>query len=255
MFVRNNCIFAIILSILFVGTITAEDIDFEITTDYYSKYIWSGQNLSDDSVIQPGASVSMFGLTASWWANIETTRINGNSGEFTEHDWSLDYSGDIPGLDGIGYSVGVIHYSFPSANPTNTTEIYWGFGLDLPLSPSVTVYHDIDEAEGTYVSLGLSHSIEEFAVVLDDIPVGLELGASIGWANRTYNKFYWGDTANANRFNDLAFSISFPFEVYGLSLTPSLNYVTLVDERIAKANPYNKDDSFFVAGISIAKSF
>ncbi|MHC4215244.1 MAG: hypothetical protein ACYSWP_17925, partial [Planctomycetota bacterium] len=156
---------------------------------------------------------------------------------------------------GVGYSVGVIRYFFPNANPTDTTEIYWGLGLDMPLSPSVTVYHDVDEAKGTYASLGLSHSIEEFAVVLNDIGVGLDLGASLGWANRTYNKYYWGGTANSERFNDLAFSISFPFEVYGFTLSPSLNYVTLVDSRVSKSNTYNKDDVYFVAGISISKSF
>lgn len=238
------------------GSALAEgDVEFEVTTDYYGKYIWRGQNLTDDPVVQPGASVSFAGFTASWWANIETTKVNGNNGEFTEHDWSLDYSGDVPGLEGIGYSVGVIYYVFPSVTPDDTTEVYWGFGFDLPLSPSITVYHDVDEAKGTYASLGLSHSIEKFAVVFNDIPVGLDLGASLGWANRTYNKYYWGSTVNSNRFNDLAFSISFPFEIFGLSLTPSFNYVTLMDGRIAKSNMYNRDNAYFFAGISIAKGF
>ena len=246
------------LSLLACGTGVAfaeGDVEFEVTADYFGKYIWRGQDLSDDPVVQPGASVSFAGFTASWWANIETTKINGNNGKFTEHDWSLDYSGDVPGFEGMGYSFGVIHYYFPSANPTDTTEVYWGLGLDLPLSPSVTVYHDVDEAKGTYASLGLSHSIEEFAVVFNEIGVGLELGASLGWGNKTYNKFYWGDTANAEKFNDLAFSISFGFEIFGFTLAPSLNYVTLVDERIAKSNTYNKDDAYFFAGISITKSF
>jgi hypothetical protein len=259
MFVRNNCKVVVILSIFFVGTVTAsitpEDIDFEVTADYYGKYIWRGQNLSDDPVIQPGASVSFAGFTASWWSNIDTTKINGNNGKFTEHDWSLDYSGDIPGLEGVGYSVGVIRYFFPNLNPADTTEVYWGLGFDLPLSPSITVYHDVDEAKGTYVSLGLSHSFEKFAVVFDEIPVGLDLSANLGWANRTYNKYYWAANANSERFNDLAFSIAFPFELFGLSLTPSLNYVTLVDSRVSKSNTYNKDDTYFVAGISVGKSF
>ena len=249
-------IFGLSLLAFVSGSAWAEgDVEFEITTDYFGKYIWRGQDLSDDPVVQPGASASFAGLTASWWANIDTTSINGKSGKFTEHDWTLDYSGDVPGLDGLGYSVGVIYYVFPSATPEDTTEVYWGLGLDLPLRPSVTVYHDVDEVKGTYASLGLSHSIEEFVVVFDEIPVGLELGASLGWGNGTYNKYYWGATANDQRFNDLAFSISFPFEVYGFTLAPSLNYVTLVDERIAKTNTYNKDDAYFVAGISIAKSF
>ena len=238
------------------GSAFAEgDVEFEVTTDYLGKYIWRGQDLTDDPVVQPGASASFAGFTASWWANIDTTKINGNNGKFSEHDWALDYSGDVPGIEGVGYSVGVIRYVFPHADPMDTTEVYWGLSVDLPLSPSIIVYHDVDEVKGTYASLGLSHSIEEFAVVLNEIPVGLDLGASLGWGNRTYNKFYWGGTANSERFNDLAFSLSFPFEVYGLTVAPSLNYITLVDERISKSNAYNKDDAYFVAGVSIAKSF
>jgi hypothetical protein len=246
------------LSLLACGTgaVFAEgDVEFEVNVDYLGKYIWRGQDITDDPVIQPGASVSFAGLTASWWANIETTKINGNNGKFTEHDYTLDYSGDIPGLEGIGYSVGVIYYYFPRANPADTTEVYWRFGLELPLNPSVTVYNDVDEVKGTYASLGLSHSVEEFVVVFDEFGVGLELGASLGWGNGTYNKYYWGDNTNANSLNDLVFSISFGFEVYGLTLALSLNYVTLADARIAKANTFNKDDAYFVAGNSIAKSF
>jgi hypothetical protein len=37
--------------------VIAEDkIDFEIMADYFGKYIWRGQNLSDDPVFQPGLS-------------------------------------------------------------------------------------------------------------------------------------------------------------------------------------------------------
>ena len=157
------------------GVVIAENIEFGVTADYFGKYIWRGQNLSDDPVFQPGISASYGGFTGSVWGNIDTTSINAESGEFTEYDYSLDYSGDI--ADGVGFSVGVINYYFPSAE--DTTEIYWGFGLDVPLSPSVTVYHDVDEIKGTYVSFGLSHSVEKIGEIADGIPVGLDIGARI----------------------------------------------------------------------------
>ena len=84
------------------------------------------------------------------------TNYADNSGEFTEVDYYFGYEGDVPGVDGVSFEAGVINYHFPSAT-CDTTEIYWGFGFDLPLSPSVTVYHDIDAIDGTYVSFGFAH--------------------------------------------------------------------------------------------------
>jgi len=55
------------LSVLLCGTgaVSADDgIDFEVTTDFFSKYIWRGQNLDDDPVFQTGISASYKGLTA-----------------------------------------------------------------------------------------------------------------------------------------------------------------------------------------------
>ena len=38
--------------------VAAKDkIAFDLTLDYFGKYIWRGQNLSDNSVFQPGLSI------------------------------------------------------------------------------------------------------------------------------------------------------------------------------------------------------
>ena len=98
---RKSGYLIVCLYILLCGkqAVIAEDkIDFEVTADYFGKYIWRGQNLSDDPVFQPGISFSYKGLTAGLWGSLETTSINNNSGEFTEWDYSLDYSGEFPGF-------------------------------------------------------------------------------------------------------------------------------------------------------------
>ena len=229
--------------------------EFEITADYFGKYIWRGQNLSDDPVFQPGASLGWNGFTAAWWGNLETTKINGKSGEFSEYDWSLDYSDDFPFVEGVGYSVGVINYYFPTLDKGGeTTELYWGLGFDLPLSPSITVYHDVDEIKGTYASFAIEHSIEKIAE-LGDIPVGMDIGASLGWGSASYNKGYWDASIDSDKLNDLALSLAFPFEIAGCSVTPSLNYVTLVNGSIRKTDTFNKASDYFFVGISLSKSF
>ncbi|HEC03038.1 MAG TPA: hypothetical protein ENI81_05820 [Phycisphaerales bacterium] len=93
------------------GAAFAEDeseIGFEMTADFFNKYIWRGQNLVDDWVFQPGATVSYGGLSASFWGNLDMTDENGSSGEFSEIDLTLEYSGQFPGIDILGYSVGMI---------------------------------------------------------------------------------------------------------------------------------------------------
>ena len=256
---RTLCYFIVCLCVFACGTqtvIAEDEIDFEITADYFSKYIWRGQNLSDDPVFQPGASLGWNGFTLGWWANLETSKINGKSGEFTEHDWSLDYSGDLPFVEGVGYSVGVINYYFPTLDSGGeTTELYWGLGFDLPLSPSVTVYHDVDEVKGTYASFGIGHSIEKIGELGTDIPVGMDIGASLGWGSASYNKGYWGASIDSDKLNDLALSLAFPFEIAGCTVTPSLNYVTLVNGSIRKTDTFNKASDYFFVGISLSKSF
>jgi hypothetical protein len=245
-----------------VGPAQAEEkqdgIGFGITADFFSKYILRGQNLDDDPVFQSSISASYGNLTAAIWGNLELTNINDKSGDFSELDYSLDYSSDMPGMEGVGYSVGVIYYDFPGCTADgircpDTTEVYWGLNFDLPLSPSIMVLHDVDEAEGSYVSFALAHSIEKVLELSPDLPVGLDIGASLGWGSGSYNKYYWG--TDQSKLNDLALSVSFPLEIAGWTVAPSLNYVTLVSDDIRDTDAYGTDSDFFYAGVSLSTSF
>jgi len=244
-----------VLGMLVCGTGVAfakGEIEVEFTADYFGKYVWRGQNLDDDNVFQPGISVSYDGFTVGIWGSLELTNINNNN-EFTEVDYSLDYSGSIPGLSGVGYSAGLIYYDFPNTATADTTEIYWGLNFDLPASPSITFYHDLDEVEGTYISLGAGHSIENIMELGSGVPVEMEIGASFGWGDDSYNNYYWG--INQGKINDFVLSASFPIEVAGWTVTPSMNYVTLFSDNIRNSDVYDTNSDFFFAGISVSKRF
>ena len=229
-----------------------DEISVGTSADFLSKYVWRGQDLVDDWVLQPGASIGYKGITASFWGNLDLTDENGNQGEFSEIDLTLDYSGQVPGIDLVSYSLGVINYDFPASGADDTWELYWGFGLDVPASPSVTVYHDVDEVDGTYVSFGIGHSFENLFEIDSGVGVGLDLGASIGWGSASYNKFYWGP--NKSELNDLVLSAALPFEVAGFTITPKANYITLMGEDIREPNTYGQND-MWVAGVGISKEF
>lgn len=229
------------------------EIELEVTSDFFSKYIWRGQNLDDDPVFQSGISAHYGGLTAAIWGNLELTNINGNSGDFSELDCSLDYSSEMPWMEGVGYSVGVIHYDFPGTTTKDTTEVYWGLRFDLPLNPSVVLYHDVDEADGTYFLLSGSHSIDKIAEIGPDLPIGMEVSAGLGWGSGSYNDYYWG--THQSRLNDLAFSVALPVEIAGWNVAPSVNYVTLLSGGIRDVDIYGTDSDFFFTGVSLVKCF
>ncbi len=230
-----------------------ETIHFGLSADYYGKYVWRGQDLVDDPVFQPGITASYGGLTAGVWGNLETTNYNDNAGDFTEVDYSLDYSFNLPEVEGIGFSIGAIYYDFPHTGLPSTTELYWGISFDVPLSPSITVYHDVDEADGTYISLGIGHSIEKICELGPDTPVGMEIGASLGWGSKKYNKYYW--TLDSSKLNDLALSVGFPISMGGWTLSPSLNYVTLLSSAIRDTDAYRPESDYFFAGIGLSTEF
>ena len=111
--------FMLLLSVM--GSFAADDekvMGVDISADYFGKYIWRGQNINDESVLQTNVSGSAYGFTGSIWANIDLTNgsqsVPNNAGEFSEIDYTLDYSASIPGAKKLGVSVGVIHYLFPN---------------------------------------------------------------------------------------------------------------------------------------------
>jgi len=244
---------AISVITVFAESAKAEEknsLGFDISADFFSKYIWRGQVLTDDPVFQGGASATYGGLSAGIWGNLDLTSANGESGEFTEVDYFGEYAFEIPGIDGVGFAVGFVNYHFPGVTG-DTSEIYWSAGIDMPLKPSVSVSYDIDEIDGIYTSFAIGHDFGTILEVAENMPVAMEFGASLGIGDEDYNNGYWG--TDDSGLNDLALSLAFPMEIGGWSVTPSVNYVTLVDSDIRSSD--HKSSDYFYSGISFAKSF
>jgi len=237
-----GCMVAAVLAVTVVAA--AEDgAGVSVTSDFFSKYVWRGQNVTDDWVWQPGVSITYEGLTGGFWGNLDLTNEEGESGEFIEYDYYVDYSGQL--TDVVGFSVGGIYYYFPGGDAT--TELYWGFSFDVPASPAITVYHDIDEVDGTYAAVSVGHSFENPG----DLPFGVDLGATLGWGSSSYNKSYWG--VNDAELNDLTLTLGLPFEVGPVSVTPTLAYVSVLGSDVSDAA--DDDDSLVYAGVSLAYEF
>ncbi|MGV8152590.1 MAG: hypothetical protein ACP5OG_05905 [Candidatus Nanoarchaeia archaeon] len=229
-----------------------------IDMDFVSKYIWRGQVINNEPVFQPSLNFSYQNWQANIWGSVDMTNPHDKDWEFTEVDYTLTYSNNFPVIDWLNYTAGVICYRLPGDEEFTTTEAFFGISAEVFLNPSLTVYRDIDEAKGTYFSLGISHSIENIFEISKEIPVGLALSANLGFANKKYNSFYWSnDIAEINNsgFNDFSLVAAFPFEIRGWTIAPSVSYITLLRNDIRSSDNYSKKSDFVIAGVSLSKQF
>lgn len=224
--------------ILGAGT-AARGADVGVDLPVLSAYVWRGQVLNDEAVIQPALNVEKGGFGVNIWANYDATDRGETKADFSEVDLTASYGGQ---LGAVEYGVGVIEYLFPNTDASSTREVYGS--LSLPdasvVVPTLSVYRDVDEADGFYASLALSKEI-----ALCD-KTTLELSASLGAADEDYNSFYFGvDDAALNDVTTCA-KVSFALSET-VTLTPCVQYAWLPDSDIrdgAKAL-YGDDDQFW----------
>ena len=246
----------ILLMVFMSATVMAIDnpnVSLDISTDYATKYIWRGQNVNDESVLQPYLGFGAYGFSGSIWANLDLTNgsqtIPDNAGEFQEIDYTLDYSNSIPGMEKVGFSVGVIHYLFMDTSSISTTEVYGGVSLDIPGSPFFTWYGDVSEIDGSYLQFGFGHSFDQVAGN-SDYNMGLDLSASFAYGTCGYNAGYFG--IDDSDWNDFTLGIGVPITLKHVTITPKFNLSTMLSEQIGNAT-YERTNGWF--SLSFSKSF
>ena len=224
-----------------------EDFSAYLEAGFFNRYVWRGINVADDPVIQPAFGVSWKGLTAEAWGNLDLTDVNGTRGRLSEVNISLEYAWSA-GM--VELATGAVYYSFPQGSDEATTEVFGRLGLDVPLNPTVTLYRDVDEAEGFYVSLGIGHSIEGLVRSTGGVAVGLDLGLEAGYGSDKHNRFYYGaGSAPA----DLLLSAGFPIGLgNSLTITPVAAYAHLLDRKVRDALGQR---SHFFFGVTLVYEF
>ncbi len=222
-------------------------VDFDLT--FNSKYVWRGMLLVDDWVAQPSVNVGIGNFSFNVWGNYELTDETGHDKKFTEIDLTLDYTFE---LGKFSIPVGLIHYMFPSTEFDPTTELYAGVSYDWIVSPSMTIYQDMDAAAGgTYINFAAGYS---YAV--PSLPKGMsmsiDLGAGVSYATGDYNDFYYGVDESA--WTDWSASLGIPigFKDGMFTITPAVTYTAGVDSKIKDTT---EDDSNTFFGVSFTMSF
>ncbi len=158
------------LSVLGVTTTaTADELSISTTVGFESRYIFRGVQFAETS-IQPAINLSYGNFYLNSWFNLpigDDDLVVTPGGE--ELDLIAGYS--APLNDMISFDVGVTYYVFPDLASgffdvfeedgdglgANTLEPYLGVSFDVPLAPSVYVYHDLF-IDTTTIQGNISHS-------------------------------------------------------------------------------------------------
>lgn len=168
---------------------------------YRTHYLFAGIPFSTGAVTQATLTMSAGAFTLSGFASYDHDLSELNEAD-VYGDFYVQLSPWIGGFAGVGI------YNFEFATGWETTpEIYAGVVLSAPLSPTLTVAHDLDLGDGTHVLLTLAHSL----------PLG-ESGATLDLVgDLDYNDGYWVDVSGFS-FADVGASIAIP--VGPLTISP-----------------------------------
>jgi len=222
------------------------------SADIMSHYVWRGQRLSDDFVVQPSVGITYEGFGANIWANWDDTVSSATDSGITETDYTLNYTFS---KDKFGFDVGYIYYAFPSPG-VDTQEIYVGVSYDTILSPSATLYYDFDEGEGAFLVLAVGHSVD----LTEKIALNLGASASYNFGNAVMGPAADGNTDFSDFYNgELSASVSIPV-TDNISIEPkvaaSFSLSDDAESAIKGLDATGKaDDSFVYGGINITLSF
>jgi hypothetical protein len=248
-----------------------------------SKYVWRGyENTKNSVVVQPSLTVGYKGFSANVWGNIDSapysTTNASYSSTWTETDLTLSYTKTFGILNaGLGY----IYYGLQAPNagavkPLDAQEIFFTLGLNTLLTPTLTVYKEIDHYHQYYFLLGISHTFELSKTV------SLQLSASASYllsdyadatlyaVNASYggypkfNDNYQATNDKFSNFHDGVITASLPISVAKyLTVAPTVSYsFPLSDDakneiraRGKLANPADNDSSYLYGGLTVTLSF
>jgi len=221
-----------------------------------SAYVWRGQVLNDETVVQPALNLTSGGFGLNVWGNYNLTDAVTGVADFSEIDLTVSYGAR---LGPVGLGAGLIEYLFPNTTLATdeggaaypaTRELYLSLSLpDLPVVPALNLYRDIDDADGFYGALSLAYSRELPAALT------LSLGALLGAGDSSYNRYYFG--VHRTALNDASLTASLAYAPTSrLTVTPGIQYSWLPDRDIRDAaDALYKDDRQFLGSLKIAYTF
>jgi hypothetical protein len=227
----------------------------------FSSYVWRGLSLTNKPVLQPAVYISIpvgsASITVGGWSNIDIGKYDdlnddkSESGGLSAFNFAeFDPYGEVSFTVGKAtLTGGVLGYIYPNSATApndfglitkdfNTVEIYGKGSLDVPLSPSVSIYYDVDKIKGAYIETGLSHSFpasEKISVNLGAL-AGFSAGQGVNHSDLTeFASFADDGLTHVDLSGGLSFSAG------ALSFEPALHLVINADDATKVTSPTSFD--------------
>lgn len=206
---------------------------FVVDNTMASKYVSRGNRDSDGPVWQPAASASWWDLTAYVWANMDLTDDAGSRNRFTEVDLGIKYTKTISNFNLL---LGAVNYQYPNTDSAATSELYAGVGYRCWFNPMVTVYQDVDDSRGQYVTLRLEHTFPGTWEPWKGVTADTVVATGVGYGSAAYNQSNYGTDRAA--FTDALVTLSMPVHLSrSFTLTPSVTGTQLLERSIRRNTP------------------
>lgn len=213
------------------------DVEVSASLDYYNQYIWRGQRLDGDDVLQPGFAVTIGGFEMGLWGSYDMANKDGLASD--EQDAWVAYT---YAMDALSITVGHTWYNF-SEGGTSSKEVYASIGYDTLLSPTLSVYHDYEDGKaavsggnGNYYTFDVSHSL----TLMEDAGISLDLAAVVG----VYDGQWYDDGVHVTPSIGLTIPLT-----DNVTISPSVSYNANLSGDIENAV---EDEAYF--GVSVGFS-
>jgi len=220
------------------------------SVDWVTAYLWRGMRLTNNPVVQPSLTFSAYGFSLNAWGSVDVTDVNEDDGE-GYHLQEIDYTGSYTyaPMEGLDLTGGFVWYTFSGLDSTG--ELFGTVSLPcVPLSPSLSAYYDVDEADGLYLNAGLKHDIE----ITEKL--GLTLSGGIGYGDDNYHEFYFGEGAHGSESDGLLRATLGYAVTDWLSVSVYGGYAVLLDGAVKRLGEavYGDDDTVF-GGVGVSFNF
>lgn len=228
---------------------------FGVDLDLFSSYVWRGLSLTNKPVAEPALWLSFpagaGSITVGGWSNIDVGKYDDVNDDISESGGTSAFNfAEFDPYAEVSFPAGkatvtggAIGYIYPNdaglTSDANTVEIYGKLGLDVPLSPELSVYYDVDKIKGAYIEAGLSHSLAASEKV--SIDLGATAGFSAGQGEPDDPTSDESFNFAEDGFTHLDLSAGVPFSAGAVAITPVLHVVIGGDDLTKITSPTNTD--------------
>lgn len=203
---------AALISILLPSCVSMEGPpSFDASFQAASQYNFRGVARNAKSVVQMDGVVGLTSadggvFSGGFWGNLDVSDNtgkssfpDGNGKEFSEIDFTGTYARTF---GNYSLAFGLISYNFPNLVGRSTTELFASGTYDAHhLSPTFTIFKDIEETDGYYMTAGIRKGRDLSASFRWDA------GLSLGFMSGDQSDTYYGDGTGTG-FSDLTGSVT-----------------------------------------------